>query len=169
MGSICPRSFLFVIIQGINLVYSPREPVAVALALPAKSLDTQSVSTKQQLGLSHSCQLNRGAGWILAGFAAYIWCIWPSVTSESSSCFLFVRLFLSVWRVYLFTASTEEQTHRLKLVTKVQFSRPFSDPSDAAERSEVHNTWFITYTRTSKWWIVARCSRPIYSWYLDLW
>lgn len=61
MGSICPRSFLFVIIQGINLVYSPQEPVAVALALPAKSLDTQSVGTKQQLGLSRSCQLNRGA------------------------------------------------------------------------------------------------------------
>lgn len=87
MGSICPRSFLFVIIQGINLVYSPQEPVAVALALPAKSLDTQSVGTKQQLGLSHSCQLNRGAGWILAGFAAYIWRICPSVTSESSSSF----------------------------------------------------------------------------------
>lgn len=43
-------------------MYSPQEPVAVALDLPAKLLDTQSVGTKQQLGLSHSCWLNRGAG-----------------------------------------------------------------------------------------------------------
>lgn len=27
----------------------------------------------------------------------------------------------------------------------------------------------LKYLKRSKWWIAARCSRPIYSWYLDLW
>lgn len=76
MGSICPRSFLSVIIPGINLVYSPQEHVAVALVMPAKSLDTQSVGTKQQLGFSHSSLPNIGAWRLLAGLAAYIWHIW---------------------------------------------------------------------------------------------
>lgn len=39
-------AFSLVIIWRIILVYSPRESVAVALHLPAKSLDTQSVGTK---------------------------------------------------------------------------------------------------------------------------
>lgn len=108
MGSICPRSFLFVIIQGIYLVYSPQEPVAVALDLPAKSLDSQSVGTKQQLGLSHSCQLNRGAGWIVAGFAAYIWWIWSSVTLDTNSIFF---CFVSLLQAYLFTRNAQEQIH----------------------------------------------------------
>lgn len=65
-----PKIILFAIIKGINLVFSPQEPVAVALDFPAKSLDTQSVGTKQQLGLSDSFLPNRGAGNILAGFTA---------------------------------------------------------------------------------------------------
>lgn len=167
MGSICPRSFLFVIIQGINLVYSPREPVAVALDLPAKSLDTQSVGTKQQLGLSHSCQLNRGAGWILAGFAAYIWCIWSSVTLDSNSGFC---LFVCIFVTSLFTRNAEAQIHRkVSGGRKNVVFQAYPNPSDTAGRFEVHSAWYITYPRTSKWWIVARCSRPIYSWYLDLW
>lgn len=43
-------------------MYSLQEPVTVALDLPSKSLDTQSVGTKQQLGLSQPCQPKRGAG-----------------------------------------------------------------------------------------------------------
>lgn len=36
-------------------------------------------------------------------------------------------------------------------------------------RYEAHNAWYIAHSRTSKWWIAARCFGPIYSWYLDLW
>lgn len=61
MRSVCPRLFLLVIIQGINLVYSPQEPVDVALDLPAESLETQSVGTNKQLGFSHSCRMNTGS------------------------------------------------------------------------------------------------------------
>lgn len=92
MRSICPRSFLLVIIQGINLVYSPQEPVAVASDLPAKSLDTQSVGTKQQLGLSHSCRMNTGR----------LCSLWSSVTFDSirnSFCCwcIFVTGILIIW------------------------------------------------------------------------
>lgn len=117
MWSICPRSFLFVIIQGINLVYSPQEPVAVTLDLPAKSLDTQSVGTKQQLGLSHSCQLNRGAGWILAGFTAYIWCIWSSVTSDCN------RFFLCFFVTYSQEMQKSKYTETLVTKSAVFYSR----------------------------------------------
>lgn len=60
MRSVCPRLFLLVIIQGINLVYSPQGPVDVALDLPAESLETQSVGPNELLGFSHSCRMNTG-------------------------------------------------------------------------------------------------------------
>lgn len=65
MRSISLRLFLLVIIQGINLVYSPQEPVDVALDLPAESLETQSVGPNKQLGLIYSCRMNT------AGAVAY--------------------------------------------------------------------------------------------------
>lgn len=103
MQSICPRSFLgkylFLIIQGINLMYSPQEPVTVALDLPSKSLATQSVGTKQQLGLSQPCQPNRGAGWILAGLASSIWCVWLIMTFDGRIRFHFsISFFLFLTR-----------------------------------------------------------------------
>lgn len=158
LQSICPRSFLFLIIQGINLVYSPQEPVTVALDLPSKSLDTQSVGTEQQLGLSQSCQPNKRAGRILAGVAAYMWCIWQSVTLASSGSFyLFVCLFNS--HIYSQEASLSKVSSLESAVFKEN-----SNPSHSAKRSEERSAWFIMYPRTNKWWIVARCSKPIYSW-----
>lgn len=151
MGSICPRSFLFVIIQGINLVYSPREPVAVALDLPAKSLDTQSVGTKQQLGPSHSCRLNRGAGWILVGFAAYICCIRSSVTLDRNC------VFVTLWLSYLFTR-------------RVNTQKGLGGGGLDLFKSIRNSLQCLTQgPKRSKWWIVARCSNPIYIRYLYLW
>lgn len=60
MRSVCPRLFLLVIIQGINLVYSPQEPVDVALDLPADSLETQSAGPNKHSAFSHSCGMNAG-------------------------------------------------------------------------------------------------------------
>lgn len=78
MRSVCPRLFLLVIIQGINLVYSPQEPVDVALDLPAESLETQSVGTNKQSAFSHSCKMNTDRRCSL----------WSSVTFDSNrTCF----------------------------------------------------------------------------------
>lgn len=78
MRSVCPRLFLLVIIQGINLVYSPQEPVHVALDLSAESLETQAVGTNKQSTFYHSCRMNTGRRCSL----------WSSVTFDSNrACF----------------------------------------------------------------------------------
>lgn len=66
-------------------MYSPQEPVAVALDSPAKSLDTQSVGTKQQSGISHPFQLNKSRTNTDRLYSA-----WSSVTLVSNGSFVIV-------------------------------------------------------------------------------
>lgn len=149
MRSVCPRLFLLVIIQGINLVYSPQEPVDVALDLPAESLETQSVGTNKQLGFSHSCRMNTGRHRSL----------WSSVTFDGNcTCFC-------GWCIFC-----DRHTYHVECKMRKKYACiSIQIHQTQVVGYEAHNAWYIAHSGTSKWWIAARCFRPIYSWYLDLW